>query len=407
MDLPLVKKAIHNTILIGISLLSFVGFFSFILIFSSTIKWPIKTTRYLNKFESRNQDSYYYKALDPKNSSIIFNTTVFVLWQVIAIANIIGLFLSLSVFEKTLLGTNLLFKSTFVDQFFYNTEIIFTQILSTNYKYYNGNIFHKIIMLIFSLPALSFLFLIIRKNIKSALEGYSLLKKQSDMYGKIEKQLSEQINEVCKSANVRPPIIKVVESPDIKAETKYLGFPIFKNILIISIGAWNELHTNKDELDALLAHEIWHIKKHTLTRKLLCFLSDYSLFGNGFLALFQNSFQIEKEADDFAVKWLTKKHQDENKAISSLKSLLERIEETNWTNAFFQPSNSLNFAMFKEASYRNDLLKMYDNSSRSERLKINLKLLYQMYFGDEILSYFHPSINQRIAWVEETINEAN
>jgi len=24
-----------------------------------------------------------------------------------------------------------------------------------------------------------------------------------------------------------------------------------------------------------------------------------------------------------------------------------------------------------------------------------------MYFGEEIISYFHPSINQRMAWVEE------
>jgi len=160
------------------------------------------------------------------------------------------------------------------------------------------------------------------------------------------------------------------------------------------------LHDNDDELNALLAHEIWHIKKHTLIRRFLCFLSDYSLFGNGFLALLQNSYKIEKEADDFAVKWLIKKHQEKSKAINSLRSLLEKAEEVKWKNALLQSTNFLNFAMFKENSCRNKFIETYFNASKIERIKINLKLLYQMYFGEEIISYFHPSINQRIAWIE-------
>ncbi|HEC66927.1 MAG TPA: hypothetical protein ENI23_16755 [bacterium] len=192
-----------------------------------------------------------------------------------------------------------------------------------------------------------------------------------------------------------------MDSPNIIAETKYLGFPIFKNILIVSEGAWNELDNKEDELDILLAHEIWHIKKHTLIRRILCFLSDYSLFGNGFLALLQNSFQIEKEADDFAIKWIVKKHQDKDRAIGLLKSLLESIEVTNWKNTIFQPGVSFNFSMFKKDSCRNDFLKIFNKSSRIQKAKINLKLLQQMYFGEEIQSYFHPSNSQRVDWVQE------
>jgi len=127
------------------------------------------------------------------------------------------------------------------------------------------------------------------------------------------------------------------------------------------------------------------------------------------LALLQNSFQIEKDADDFAVKWLIKNHQDKNNSLSSLRSLLERIEEVNWRNLLLQSTNFLNFAMFKENSCRNKFIETYFNASKIERIKINLKLLYQMYFGEEIISYFHPSINQRIAWIEEKYgaNEAN
>jgi len=179
------------------------------------------------------------------------------------------------------------------------------------------------------------------------------------------------------------------------------GFQFLKNIFTISEGAWNELKDIEEELEILIAHELWHIKKHTLKRKILCFLSDYSLFGNGFLALLQNSYQVEQEADNFAVKWVTNKYQNKMRAIGALKSLLERIEEVSWKNTIFRVGSSLNFAMFKENSCRVDFLKIFNELSWVQKAKINIKLFYQIYFGEEIQSYFHPSVNQRIAWTQE------
>lgn len=404
-----VKSNVDNIVIIATLILSFVAFFSTILILSSTIRLPLKVLRYLNKFELRHQDSYYHKALDPEKSSNIFNIMVFMLWQLLAIANIFGLFLSLSIFEKTLLGTNLLFKSTLVDHFFIKTRFI-SEVISSFTGYTNDYIlFHEIIMLLYSLPAVMFLILVLRKYLKSTLDDFFLLKNQSGTHEKIVEQLTEKIKEIGEYANVRIPIIKVVDNPNITAETRYLGFPFLKNILIISKGAWDELHNIGTELDALLAHEIWHIKKHTLTRKVLCFLSDYTLFGNGFLALFQNSFRVEQEADNFSIKWLIIKYQNKNNALHSMRSLLERIDEINWRNTLFQSNNSLNFSVLKNPTHRNDILKKYDNATITGKLKINLKLLYDMYFGDVILSYFHPSTNQRISWIEEKYgtNETN
>ena len=186
----------------------------------------------------------------------------------------------------------------------------------------------------------------------------------------------------------------------IGSRTIFPGFPIFKNILNVSKGTWDELRGVEGELEILLAHELWHIKKHTLKRKILCLLSDYSLFGNGFLALLQNSYQIEREADHFAIKWMLNKYQDKEMATDSLKSLLERIEEVSWKNAIFRGGSSLSFALFKKSSNRVDFLKLFNESSWIQKAKINIKLFYQIYFGEEIQSYFHPSINQRIVWVK-------
>ncbi|MCK4454609.1 hypothetical protein KAU51_04705 [Candidatus Parcubacteria bacterium] len=399
-NIPELKKDVYNVILMIPSFLFFVLFITFLFL-KSTISLPIKVARNLNRFKSIHKESLYYKALESGNSSILFNSVVFILWQLITVANIIGVFFAFSIFENALIKTNLVFKSVFVDQFFYNIKIISSILLSIDYHFYNEMIFQRMIMLLYSLPAILIVFFVLRKNIKSMMERYSLLKKKSNHHEKIEKQLAEKVKGICKFINIQTPIIRVIDSPNIDAKTKYLDFPIFKNILVIPEGTWNELYDNEDELDALLAHEIWHIKKHTFLRRLLCVLSDYSLFGNGFLAMFQNSYRIEKEADEFAVRWLIENHQEKNKAVSFLRSLLERIEEVNWKNVFLQPKDAFNFSMLKEDSYRDGLVKRYDNSSKVERIKINLKLLYQMYFGEEILSYFHPSINQRIAWIQE------
>lgn len=369
--------------------------------FINIIRLPIHIVKDLKRFLLAQPDSDYYQALRPENSFYLFNFVIVLLWSMISAANILGLYFSFSIFERVVFSTNFWFESELARMFYANTQITFVVLTQSKFSSSITLLFHRMIMLIYSVPMIMIFILVLGKNLKSMLERYSLLKKQSGKYERIKKHLAEKIKKICEFVDIRVPIIRVVDSPDINATTQYLGLPIFRNVLVVSKGAWDELNDKEDEFDVLLAHEIWHIKKHTLVRRILCFISDYSLFGNGFLAVLQNSYRIEKEADEFAVRWLIKNYQEKNKAVSFLRSLLERIEEVNWKNVFLQPSDAFNFSMLKEDSYRDGLVKAYDNSSKVERIKINLKLLYQMYFGEEILSYFHPSIDQRIAWIQE------
>lgn len=375
----------------------------------NSIQLPIRLVMQIDKFSATNPNSHYHQSLLPENTFFIFNLLVVLLWGIFWTVKILSLYIAFSIFEKTIFGLNYLFDFKLAILFFENTKIVFMVLLQSKIGISATLLFHRMVMLIYSIPMIIFLFLILRKNLQSLIAEHFLISKQSNKHETIKKQLIGKTRKICKYAGIRLPIIRVIDSKDINAETKYVGFPIFKNILTVSKGAWDELNDQKDELDILLAHEIWHIKKHTFARRILCFLSDYSLFGNGFLALLQNSFQIEREADDFAVKWIVKKHQDENMAVDLLKSLLERIEENNLINAIFQTSSSLNFAMLKEGDCRSDFLKTFNDSSKIQKIKINLKLLYQIYFGEEIQSYFHPSISQRIDWVKEkySADEAN
>ena len=366
-----------------------------------SIQLPIRLVMQTNNFSTTHPASLYHQSLQPENTSYLFNSIVTFLWLVFLVVKLLGLYFSFTIFEKTLFGQNHIFNSELAILFFENTELVFAVLLQSKIGASGTMLFHRVAMLVYSIPMIIFLFLVLRKNLGSMLVEYSLLGTQSEKYAAIKKQLTEKAERICNFADIRLPVIKVMDSPNIIAQTKYLGFPIFKNVLVVSEGAWNELNSKEGELDVLLAHEIWHIKKHTLTRRILCFISDYSLFGNGFLALLQNSFQVEKEADDFAIKWIAQKHQDKDTASGLLKSLLERIEETTWINSISQSGNSLNFSMFKEDSYRSDFLKKFNNSSKIQKAKINLKLFYQIYFGEEIQSYFHPSISQRIAWAQE------
>lgn len=371
------------------------------ILFINNLFLPIRLVKHLKRFLSPQPDSDYHHALYPGNSSYLFNLIIVLLWAIIGTANILGLYFSFSIFERAFLTTNSMFESELAIMFYTNTQMTFAALLQSKFSSDLTVLIHRMGMLMYSIPVIGIFILALKKNLKSTLEGYFLLKDRSGKYERIENDLTEKIGTMCKFKDIRVPIVRMVDSQDINAETKYLGFPVFKNILVVTTGAWDELHANGDELDALLAHEVEHIKKHTFTRRFLCLLSDYSLFGNGFLAVLQNSFQLEKDADDFAVRWLENKHRGKNRALISLRSLLERIEESQWKSLLLKSTNDLNFPTVKDDLYRNRFLDAYHDAPIIQKIKINLKLLYQLYFSNEIISYFHPSIDQRIAWVEE------
>ncbi len=382
----------------------FTSYWFFILFIIAVLLFPIVTlpvrlTRELSRFNTKQQDSLYYQALLPKDLKV-FIFAIIAIWGVLSIGLLTGLYLSLSVLEKTILSTNYLFSTNITNMFFNSTQILFELSLQPYFSTTSIRAFHKTAMLMYTLPLLIMFSIIHWKNWKTFWANYFLINRRDKQFANIETKLSERLREICKFAGIKTPLVRITKSYIINAEAKHIDFPSFKSILVITDGTWHTLKDNEKELEALLAHEVWHIKKHTLWLQFLCLLSDYTFFGNGFLAALQNSFKMEKEADEFAVKWLVHKYGDKDTALNTMKTLLERQEEINAIPELFEPQVSLKFSMVKNDSYRNKLLAMYEKSSFWRKLLINLKLLYQLYFGNEIISYFHPPISQRIAWIK-------
>lgn len=370
------------------------------ILFIVVSKIPMRILKDYDKFFSSHPDSDYYKALQPQKKSRLFHLLVILLWLLISMFNLLGLYWSLSIFEKNIFDTNSFFPSELATMLFENIKTVLMIVMISDAEISTILIVHKLIMLAYSLPAILIFLFVLRKNIQSAWTSFALLQKPSKENTDQENYLTKKVKDICRFANVKLPVIRIVDTKDIDAKTKYLGFPIYRNTLIVSKKMIEELQGHDDEMDALLAHEIGHMKQHNFTRRLLCLFSDYSLFGNGFLALLQNSFQMEKEADEFSIQWLSQKYSGKKRASDILQSLLERIEEIQWKNKFFT-AGVLRFSMSRNDDYRRELINVFDNSSMLKKIKINLQLMSQMYFGEEIISYFHPPIIERISWIQK------
>ena len=133
-------------------------------------------------------------------------------------------------------------------------------------------------------------------------------------------------------------------------------------------------------LIAILAHEMYHIKKHNFLFSILCELSEWTLFGKGFLVFSLNTHKIEYEADAFAVKYLETNNLSKDSLIEGLDIIsLEFAKRKNNLN-----KGGLHFSLIKPKQKN-------ENITFLEKLNIFLGF----YYGDEILTYLHPSINQR------------
>ena len=207
---------------------------------------------------------------------------------------------------------------------------------------------------------------------------------------------------MCQAEDIHVPIIWVSDSDDVPEGGSFLGFPVYRNILIIKRQTVDQLMKRGDALEAFLAHEIYHLKQHTIIWKILNLLSDFTLLGNGFLAILRSSYELEFSADIFAADWLKKQGKDPAGIVSALDASSEINEESHIS----QLIGNLNFAKgIENQEYRKNIIKISEESSRIQKFIINLKLLYQLYFSEYIISYIHPDINYRVERIEEYINE--
>ena len=385
-----------------ISVFSYVFFLIIIVVIwavlLSALALPIEILRRIGKFNTNYKESLYFRAMKSENTINPFNCCIIGIWILLGAANLSGLYLSFAVLFKTFGFHNFIIKSQFADLFFDGSSMMLSYIFPDNM---NINRLHTFLMLAYSIPMLFFYSLVVIKNIKSTLQIKLVLK--SNQNAGILSDLMPKMEKICQNCKLRLPIIKIIDSVSATEGASYLGFPFFRNLLIIRKQTVEILSHKDYALEAYLAHEIFHLKKHTLGWKILCLLSDFTLFGNGFLTILHSSYNVELEADAFAVKWLKQHDMPPTALITALQSQ-EQLEEQEVLGTLL---SNLNFIhSIENEEYRETIIMQADNSGRLKKMLINLKLLYQMYFGNYITSYIHPGNDYRIEQIEERISES-
>ncbi|GEM_PF-2529187 len=361
------------TIIYGLLLAVVIIFFWLLLQLPS---WLIKKRQWLR---TANKKSQFYHSLGSGAEFRIFNFSVIALWLLCLIAIVPGIYFALSNLELALLG-----KSHFLGN-------IFTQLMAKNvaimaeYISFKHNVaipvsfVSRVMLFLYAIPIIAIIAVIVFRKIKET-TGI-LLARISDLRQK--EQLHNIVKSISSYAGVRTPVIAVKNSNLIAGFA--VGLLPFCNAIVLTRKAVESL--KEDELEALVAHEIAHLKRHSFVFGFLNFLSEWTLFGKGFLAVLLDTKRIEFEADDFSLEWLRRKGFSKEAMVS----LLNKTMAINAMSRYLAVSRPL-FA-FDETGNE-------DMGGDKMTFGKKLSLLYEVYFGDFMISYIHPSIEERIRRIE-------
>ncbi len=240
---------------------------------------------------------------------------------------------------------------------------------------HNNFYLFRIFFLVYLLPALFLVFMQLRANMKRFIGSRTILKGYKSDF-----RIQEMIDKIAIASNVEIPRHCITDEPGISVKTLYVGIPYKKNYILISKTAQGKL--SREELEGILAHEVFHVKKHTFIFRVLNLLSDWTLMGKGFLANVLNPVKMEFDADDFAVYWL----KEQGVEIENYIRALKRTEILKAMTIFAGPVQSLGIMESGSHSKRRG----------KEGFVQKARILLDLYFGEKMLSYVYPTTEERI-----------
>lgn len=177
--------------------------------------------------------------------------------------------------------------------------------------------------------------------------------------------------------------------------------PGMKYCVVLSERVYKELRA--DPLEALLLHEIFHIRNHDLRVHLLATILSVGFGGQNALLAFRDYSQIERDADDFA-----KAHVGTRSvvyAINSMKNMqVGTLEQSlsGGTHPNFVP------LLIRSKSLENDTDERAAGSHKTTLLQRAVSVFltpYRLMFGDLVTRTAHLPAHERIARLWETSPE--
>ncbi len=320
-------------------------------------------------------DALAYRNLSKDN--FIFAVIVFLFWLLFTIGIVIGMVFCFGILEYVLLGNNRLFHFGLISFTLKELKVLF-DFIALRFSFFSSDLFFKLIFFIYLLPVLFVIVMQISINLRRFAVTRSILR-DCGSYSKIDNILKK----IAMRSNIEVPGHCITEEPGISVKSLYVGIPYKKNFILINKGALDKL--NEEELTGILAHEIYHVKKHTFIFRGLNLLSDWTLMGKGFLVNVLNPIKMEFEADDFAVCWLKEQGIERGNYIRALKKTEIFKART------MSPWNVQSMGIIGNHKNTEEFCKkmrVYANTQK--------EILMKIYFSDEILSYVYPTTEERI-----------
>ena len=230
------------------------------------------------------------------------------------------------------------------------------------------NTFAKTAILVFALPFLYFLLRLISNiftgTIKKVIK--SLINKDKAPLG-----IRAFILETAQENNIKAPGIRMSTSKGTFIQSK-IGFFSSRATIEINNNIYDVL--NEKEIQAVISHELGHIKQGLRKIALLKFLSRIAMFPNFFLTILLDFRRMEDEADKFAIIVTGNRE--------ALKSALEKLAT---------------------AKLVDKMTALQGKERRGSKLPGWIKIVKKKFlilddflFGEALVGYSHPSILERI-----------
>jgi len=333
-----------------------------------------------NTLFSKGNKTYHTLAIDSGNYRKNFSISIFLIWFFLSIVLYYQAFSIIGIFWYSITGSQILFLTEVTMPFCIITTTSVCFLLSPFIKITYAIIFARILLFLYCIPFLWISYKLFKKNLLEFIKNMRKIRNCLLNSQKLEFRINDKIKAISNSFNLKTPGIILTKSKLPMISTKYIGIPYFRSYIFISEGCFKLKGT---ELEGLLAHEIYHIKSHTILWHFLNFFSKYTFFGTGFLSVTLNSYLWELEADYNAALWVYK-----NGNIHDFINALRIVSPT-------KVGNELSIMNTSKISPKIDK-KGFSRSATIERFFDNIKILIQIYLGDEILSYIHPNLDERI-----------
>ena len=294
------------------------------------------------------------KKLEPISNMMFDKSIILVTWTFLSLINMSAVYFTFAASEYALTGSSKISGSLMIETL--------------------GVLYGRIGVSLYYLPILALFVVLIARRVKDIKNVRTALRPPN--------KVESEVRSICSETGVKSPILILGKSHSSWLNVSYIM--TIGHVLEIGHKALDIL--TEDECRAVFAHEVWHIKEHTKRFFFLDILSEFTLFGKGFLSVTQDTREFEFSADRFAVDFLKRRNLDKNLLISAIEKLTISDQRE------IMVGRSLSRQGFREQNAPKE--------GKRLNLQEKFKWLYDVYFGDRVVSYFHPSIDERILRIE-------